>query len=97
MTEGVFLPSKFADYVQASLPILALSPTVGTVKSLIESYGGGIAVDGSSPQEVAAALEKLYTLWESASLSEMAVGRLLTYLGPSAVATALEDLIYKSQ
>jgi hypothetical protein len=34
MREGIYLPSKLADYIVARKPVLALSPSVGTVEDL---------------------------------------------------------------
>jgi glycosyltransferase involved in cell wall biosynthesis len=68
VTEGIFLPSKFVDYVQTGRPILALSPTVGTLPDILSTYGGGMAVDGSSPSAVADAIETFYRHWKAGSL-----------------------------
>jgi glycosyltransferase involved in cell wall biosynthesis len=68
LKEGIFLPSKFVDYVQTGRPILALSPTVGTLPDILSTHGGGLAVDGSSPSAVADAIETFYRHWETGSL-----------------------------
>lgn len=66
--EGIFLPSKFVDYVQTGRPILALSPRVGTVADIISEHGGGIAVDGRSPRAVADAIATMYAHWQAGTL-----------------------------
>lgn len=66
--EGVFLPSKLADYVQCGRPVLAVGPRVGTVRDLITQHGGGIAASSRSAEEIAAALTKMYQAWRRGDL-----------------------------
>jgi glycosyltransferase involved in cell wall biosynthesis len=68
--EGVFLPSKFVDYVQTGRPILALSPRVGTLADIVSASGGGIAVDCESPEAVAGAIGVLYEHWKAGTLDK---------------------------
>ncbi len=63
MDEGIFLPAKVTDIVQTARPILALSPNKSTLRDIVESYGGGIAVDNTSPEAVCRALETFYGAW----------------------------------
>ncbi len=67
---GIYLPSKFVDYVQTGRPILAVSPKVGTLNDILSRCGGGIAADVNSPDSIAAALETLYAQWKSGTLEE---------------------------
>jgi glycosyltransferase involved in cell wall biosynthesis len=68
MTEGIFFPSKVADYVQVGRPILAVSPAVGTMNDLLSRYGGGIAVDCTSPTAIAKGIESLFRSWQAGDL-----------------------------
>jgi hypothetical protein len=68
MDEGIFLPSKLADYVQTGRPILALSPRCSTVSDLLHESGGGISVDCTSPLEIARAIGTLYRAWKGGTL-----------------------------
>jgi glycosyltransferase involved in cell wall biosynthesis len=70
LEEGIFFPSKFVDLVQTGRPILAVSPAVGTLNDIILQYGGGIAVDCKSPDDVAKAIQLLYFEWEKGTLDE---------------------------
>jgi Glycosyltransferase len=69
--EGIYLPSKFVDYVQTGRPILAISPATGTLRDLLSAHGGGIAADCTSVEDIVLALEKLYAVWLSGTLDEV--------------------------
>lgn len=68
--EGIFLPSKFVDYVRSGRPILAISPQIGTLADILNKDGGGIAVDGRQTNEVADALQNMYVCWLNGTLDE---------------------------
>jgi glycosyltransferase involved in cell wall biosynthesis len=68
---GIYLPSKFVDYVQVGRPILAVSPVNGALNDIISKYGGGIAVDCRSVNEIKEAIEKMYLLWLDNKLDEV--------------------------
>ena len=44
MKEGIYLPSKFADYIVSHKPVIALSPKNGTISDLLK-YNGVYRVD----------------------------------------------------
>jgi len=69
--EGIYLPSKFVDYVQTGRAILAISPSTGTLRDLLSVYGGGIATDCTSIEDIVCALDKLYTEWTRGTLAEV--------------------------
>ena len=52
LKEGIFFPSKVTDYVQFNKPILAVSPTVGIMNDMLETYGGGICADCTSVDSI---------------------------------------------
>lgn len=68
MGEGIFLPSKFVDYVQSGRPILAVSPRVGTLADILSARGGGIAVDGANPESIASGIATLFESWRAGRL-----------------------------
>ncbi|MGA7731713.1 MAG: hypothetical protein WCD37_10640 [Chloroflexia bacterium] len=70
MQEGVFMPSKLADYLSARRPILALSPEQGTVSDYL-SEGGGLRVDADSEEGVLDALRTLYNRWQLGCLHDL--------------------------
>jgi hypothetical protein len=68
--EGIFLPSKLADYLQYYRPVMAIGPRNGTMSDLISRYGGGVFADCRSPQEIARGLKTLYRSWLEGRLNE---------------------------
>ncbi|HAM50144.1 MAG TPA: hypothetical protein DCP92_05425 [Nitrospiraceae bacterium] len=68
--EGIFLPSKFVDYVRTGRPILAISPSVGTLADILKEYGGGIAADGHRAESIADALQRMYECWLKGTLDK---------------------------
>jgi glycosyltransferase involved in cell wall biosynthesis len=70
LKEGIFLPSKFVDYIQVGRPILAVSPKVGTLSDILSRHGGGLAVDCARPDEIAAGIATLYKSWRTGTLDE---------------------------
>lgn len=71
MHEGIFLPSKFVDYVQTGKPILALSPVSGTLSDILNGVGGGLTVDNSSADDISEGILKLYQHWSKGTLNNM--------------------------
>jgi glycosyltransferase involved in cell wall biosynthesis len=70
MPEGVYLPSKLADYLVAGKPVLALSPNNGTVADLA-AEGGIHQVAPADAKAAAAALVKIYQAHNSGRLGEV--------------------------
>ena len=73
--EGVFLPSKLADYVQVRRPVLAVSPRQGTVRDLISQYGGGVVVDCTRPDDILAGMRENRAGMETRNLEHLPLGR----------------------
>lgn len=68
--EGIFLPSKFIDYIQSGKPILAVSPKTGVISDILKHHGGGIVADVNSAEDVAKAINILYEHWKAGTLDE---------------------------
>jgi glycosyltransferase involved in cell wall biosynthesis len=66
--EGIFLPSKFIDYVSLKKPILCFSPLNGTLADTIKKYDGGIVIDNQDNDSVYNGLKHLMNLKEENSL-----------------------------
>jgi hypothetical protein len=96
LEDGIFMPSKIADYVQIGRPVLALSPVVGTIFDIFSKHGGGIAVDCQSPDAVAKALHELYSHWKTGTLDRNYGSRsLFSFLGEEKVLGLYMDLFKK--
>jgi len=66
--EGIFLPTKVVDYASVGRPILAISPSTGTLVDLLAAHGGGIAADCLNTTQIAVALEELLVAWRTGGL-----------------------------
>ncbi len=60
LDEGIFLPSKIADYIQADKPIIALSPAEGVAHDLHIDGQIEYFADVTSPQQVASVIGQVY-------------------------------------
>jgi glycosyltransferase involved in cell wall biosynthesis len=91
--EGIFLPSKFIDYVQTGRPILCVSPKAGTLHDILSVHGGGLAVPPGNAANVARALETFFTAWQQRELdSEFGSSRLYKKFAPAIVLDIYEAL-----
>jgi hypothetical protein len=63
MKDGIFLPSKFCDYVAAEKPLLLYSPRVGTIADFVENNHPGLL--GQGEQEATDGLIRLFDKWLS--------------------------------
>jgi len=67
--EGIYLPSKLADYIVAKKPTLALSPSVGVLSDMVPG-GGIIRVSPNDEISISEAMGKLYKAFQNCSLHE---------------------------
>jgi glycosyltransferase involved in cell wall biosynthesis len=96
MAEGIFFPSKVADFIQVGRPILAVSPVGGTLKDLLSSYGGGIAVDCTSPEAIAKGIESLFRSWQAGDLNESyGSARLSPLFSDGTILSAYREIFYR--
>src|SRR5262249_20572467 len=51
MKEGIYLPSKLADYIASGKPVIAVSPKTGVVDDL-SRHGGICRVDSGDPKAI---------------------------------------------
>ena len=94
LTEGIFLPSKLADYIVAEKPILALSPQDGVVSDML-TYRGLVRADVDNPIGIEAALSHYYTAFKQNSISELKPSeKLINQFTPNVIA---EQFIMKAQ
>jgi len=91
--EGIYLPSKFADYVTARKPVLALSPAVGTIADMLPEPGL-IRVDADNPSAIARAINDFYEDFQKDALDarEPSEGLIQKFDPPSVAASLLAAL-----
>lgn len=91
--EGIFLPSKVVDYVQAGRPLLAISPRKGTMSDLLSETGAGEFAACGEPDSVASALSRLYRSWKAGLLHRAyPVERLWEHFRPENVIKQYEEI-----
>lgn len=94
--EGIFLPSKFIDYVQTGRPILCVSPALGTLHDILNTHGGGLAVPPASASKVADALETFFAAWQRGDMDDLyGSNRLYEKYSPSTILKEYEGLFVR--
>lgn len=68
MAEGIYLPSKFADYVRSNKPVIALSPPVGTIADLGPNRGVSL-VPVDNPTAIEAAITRHYDAFVAGTIA----------------------------
>jgi hypothetical protein len=71
MPEGIYLPSKFADYIQALKPVIALSPETGTISDLLP-IKGITQVSVNDPQAICSAIARHHDAFVNNQISALA-------------------------
>ena len=69
-SKGIFFYAKLSDYLHTARPILALSPKEGVVADLFKK-GGGIIVPPDDSEQIANAIDQIFTLWHSKNLDKI--------------------------
>lgn len=69
MEKGIFFPSKFTDYAQLGIPILAVSPKNGFAHDMLNRFKGGIAVDNNNIESIKDGITTLYASWQNNTMS----------------------------
>lgn len=57
--EGIYLPTKMVDAVQTSLPVFCVSPSVGTLRDVVEEYHVGYVADNTDVDSICDSLYHL--------------------------------------
>jgi glycosyltransferase involved in cell wall biosynthesis len=96
MREGIYLPSKFADYAASRRPVLALSPAVGTIADMLPDVGV-TRVDPGDFAGAADALTSLYDDWKRGTLESRRISpELAQQFAPATVAGEFLDLLART-
>jgi hypothetical protein len=94
--DSIYLPSKFADYVAARKPVLALSPGRGTIADLLPCRGI-VRVDPDDPNGIARAIGQFYPLWMEGKVQrESPPDELVARFAPETVAAKFLSAVLES-
>jgi glycosyltransferase involved in cell wall biosynthesis len=92
MPEGIYLPSKFPDYIQNGKPVIALSPAVGTIADLVPTRGVNV-VPVNSPDLIQREINRHYELYAAGELeSYRPTAELQGQYAPAAIGARLREL-----
>jgi hypothetical protein len=95
MEEGVYLPSKLADYLMARKPVLALSPAVGTIADM-SSDPAISRVDQDDEKAIEIAISKLYRAYVDGTLPDFTPSdRLVEQFKPGVVAGQFLEIAFQ--
>lgn len=93
LKKGIFFASKFTDYAQTGLPILAISPTDGFANNMIKTYGGGILADNTNAKSIKDAIIQLIDLWKKGALSTISSSKMYEQFAPSCVVNQYIEIV----
>lgn len=85
LEKGIFFASKFTDYLQTGLPILAISPKKGFAVDMLSGKEGEFVADNQSPQHIHAMLSEIVGKWKGGTLSNCASKEIYETVSPSHV------------
>lgn len=93
LKKGIFFASKFTDYAQTGLPILAISPTDGFANDMIKTYGGGILADNTNAKSIKDAIIQLIDLWKKGTLSTISSSKMYEQFAPNCVVNQYIEIV----
>ena len=91
--KGIFFASKFTDYLQTGLPILAISPANGFAVDMLLNQEGEFLADNQSVDSIVSSLNKIIARWEKGVLADCASKKLYEKVSPEAVVKLYKTLI----
>ena len=93
LEKGIFFASKFTDYAQTGLPILAISPKQGFAHDMIEKYKAGIVADNTDYHSIKSSLKKLIEYFRNGTIFEYTSKSLFEEFSPENVVKIYKGLI----
>ena len=98
MEESIFLPSKVADYASLEIPILAITPQKSCLSTLLNTCGGGLAVNCDSWKSIEKAISSMHKDWLKDEINEKYNSRRLKkYFSPENIISIYEQIFQKAQ
>lgn len=93
LDRGIFFASKFTDYLQTGLPILAISPAKGFAADMLSGKKGEYLADNTKPQSILDTLKAIVEAWQSGRLKDCESSALFEAVAPTMVANSCIRLI----
>jgi glycosyltransferase involved in cell wall biosynthesis len=94
MEQSIFLPSKISDYTQFDIPVLAISPSTSELANVFRKFGGGIAADNKTLEDIKNKLLLFLELKRTAKLkTAFSKTNLRGYLSEERVTQTLAEII----
>lgn len=94
LDNGIFFPSKLTDYAQIGRPILAVSPSKGFARDLLEKHGGGLLADNADIGKIQLALKEFYRCWQDGTLeTKYSPRKMYEYFSADAVVKMYEEML----
>ncbi|MGE3803663.1 MAG: glycosyltransferase [Gemmataceae bacterium] len=92
MPEGIYLPSKFPDYVRNGKPVIALSPAAGTISDLLPTRGVNV-VPVDNPDLIQRQITTHYELYAAGELESCRpTAELQNRYAPATIGAALLEV-----
>ena len=91
-TEGIYLPTKFADAMQSQIPVFCVSPVDGTLHDMVSEYEVGYFADVTSISDIKNQMEKMFFDWENDKLPIIAPDR-VSYFFSESVRSKYEKIL----
>lgn len=92
LEKGIFFASKFTDYLQTGLPILAISPRAGFAADMLRGQNGEYLADNKDVHSIYESMKKIVGKYETGTLKECASGELYSFVSPDKVVKQYRDL-----
>lgn len=93
LEKGIFFASKFTDYLQTGLPILAISPSNGFAADTLTNKDGEFLADNTSVESILDSLKNIIERWRNGKLKENASNDLYKNLTPSFIVDHLKSIV----
>jgi len=93
LDKGIFFASKFTDYLQTGLPIMAISPKVGFAADKLKGKRGEFLADNADSNSIYDTLKKVVASWKRGTLMDNKSKTIYKEVAPASVVSKLKTII----
>lgn len=93
LEKGIFFASKFTDYLQTGLPLLAISPKEGFASKILNGQEGEFLADNTNVDSILNSLKFIVRRWENGKLNQNASMQLYKKMLPTHVISHLTKIV----